>query len=70
MDIEIRCNGCLKSPGDIPEFVDSADDEGCTPEEFVQREEGTYNPLNGHFLCTNCYIECGMPSSPTGWKAP
>jgi hypothetical protein len=28
----------------------------------VREEEGTYNPANGHFLCTHCYIAAGMPS--------
>lgn len=67
---ELRCNGCLKPPSEIPEFVTIAAEEGCTPEEFVLREEGTLNPRNHHFLCTDCYIAAGMPSSPTGWTAP
>jgi hypothetical protein len=37
---------------------------------FVINEEGTYNRENGHFLCTECYIKAGMPSSPVGWKCP
>ena len=41
-----------------------------TPEQFVRREEGTFNIENGHFLCTDCYIAAGMPSSPRGWTAP
>jgi len=44
-----------------------------TPEEvnaYVRRGEGTYNAENGHFLCTPSYIDAGMPSSKTGWKAP
>lgn len=38
--------------------------------EYIKREEGTYNPENGHFLCTPCYVKAGCPSSPRGWKAP
>lgn len=38
--------------------------------EYLRYEEGTYNHENGHFLCTPCYIEAGMPSSPRGWRAP
>lgn len=41
-----------------------------TPTSFVQMEEGTYNPENGHFLCTDCYIAAGMPTAPQGWKCP
>lgn len=41
-----------------------------TANEIVFLEEGTYNKKNGHFVCTECYIEMGMPSSPTGWIAP
>ena len=47
--------------------------EDVTPEmreRFVRNEEGTYNPVNGHFLCDSCYIKVGCPSSPTGWKCP
>jgi hypothetical protein len=39
-------------------------------EAYVVYEEGTFNPTNGHFLCDDCYIKAGMPSSPTGWKCP
>jgi len=36
----------------------------------VIREEGTYNPNNGHFLCDSCYIKAGMPTGPHGWTCP
>lgn len=39
-------------------------------QDFVRSEEGTYNPENGHFLCDECYIAAGMPSSPSGWVCP
>ena len=67
-----RCMGCGKTPEQIEEYVESAreDGNGETPSEFVTHEEGTYNPENGHFLCTACYINWGMPSSPVGWKCP
>jgi hypothetical protein len=44
--------------------------ESMTPEQVVREQEGTFNPRNGHFLCTDCYIKAGMPSSPVGWHAP
>lgn len=49
------------------------DDREITPEmreRFVRSEEGTYNPENGHFLCNQCYIVAGTPSSPSGWRCP
>ena len=64
------CAGCQKTAGQIEEYVEAAEAEGVTPEEYVRSEEGTFNPSNGHFLCTDCYINAGMPSSPTGWVAP
>lgn len=65
-----RCIGCRKEPHEIAEYVEAAADEGCTPERYVQTEEGTLNRENGHFACTECYIGMGMPSSPEGWIAP
>ena len=64
------CIKCLKGPHQIQEYIDAAASEEMTPEDFVRTEEGTYNAENGHFVCTSCYIEIGMPTSPTGWKAP
>jgi hypothetical protein len=62
-----QCQLCLAMPGEnhlstCPNYL--------TPDRYVQAEEGTLNPQNGHFLCTSCYIEAGMPSSPAGWVAP
>lgn len=64
------CTGCNKRPDQIKEYIDMADLESITPDKFVAEEEGTYNPDNGHFLCTDCYIKAGMPSAPGGWVAP
>jgi hypothetical protein len=64
------CIGCNKQPHEIDEYIEMAEAEGCTPEQFVRSEEGTFNPASGHFACTICYIEMGMPASPEGWKAP
>ena len=67
---EPLCTGCKKRPAEIQEYVDIAREEGMTPNEFVRQEEGTYNPRNGHFLCTSCYIAAGQPSTSRGWQAP
>jgi hypothetical protein len=64
------CIGCSKHPNELEEYVLIAKEEGMTPDDYVRDQEGTYNPENGHFLCTPCYINAGMPSSPRGWKAP
>jgi hypothetical protein len=37
---------------------------------YVIQEEGTYNPANGHFLCTYCYIKNGQPTGSHGWVCP
>ena len=60
------CIGCNKIPAMIQEYVVCARNNGITPDEYVRREEGTLNPDNGHFWCTECYSEMGMPSG----KAP
>jgi hypothetical protein len=39
-------------------------------EDFVRKEEGTFNQENGHFLCDPCYIKAGQPSSSSGWVCP
>lgn len=63
------CIGCGRQPSEIEEYIDNPDDDQ-DPNAYVRREEGTYNPVNGHFACTLCYVSMGMPSSPYGWRAP
>ena len=66
------CTGCNKTASEIEEYIEAAKEEDMTPDAYVREEEGTYNPTNGHFLCTSCYINAGMPSlpHPKSWKAP
>jgi hypothetical protein len=66
------CVGCNKHADELDEYIDAAreDGRGFDANKYVRVEEGTYNPENGHFLCTPCYNKAGMPSSPRGWKAP
>ena len=47
-----------------------AEEEGIPVEQYVWENEGTLNRKNGHFLCTQCYINAGMPTSPQGWTCP
>ena len=70
MSNDVRCARCRKVPHEIQEYVEMAREEGyATPEAFVRDQEGTFNSATGHFLCTECYIAAGMPSSPAGWVA-
>lgn len=66
----VICFNCYRTPEEINEYVEMADEYNTSPRLFVIHEEGTYNPNNGHFCCTECYIRIGQPSSPQGWKAP
>lgn len=70
------CQGCGKYPEELACYrVAIFDELGRAPtdqevREYVLREEGTLNPANNHFLCDECYIAAGMPSSSLGWKCP
>jgi hypothetical protein len=64
------CIGCYRLPNEISEYSKVSTQTKLEPDEFVKREEGTYNEENGHFLCTSCYIKAGQPSASGGWKAP
>ena len=64
------CIGCGSIPENLDEYAVPAREEGISPAEYVRTQEGTYNPRNGHFLCTACYVRTGAPSSPNGWRAP
>lgn len=71
MIITPHCTGCDRDAGDIPDLVEMAKiNDYPSAAAFVRGEEGTYNPINGHFLCDTCYIRAGVPSSPNGWRAP
>jgi hypothetical protein len=67
---ELVCIGCGRTPDQIPEYIEAAEECDMTPWSYVKQEEGTYNRENGHFACTACYLDMGAPSSPTGWVAP
>lgn len=72
-DIRPFCTGCKKYADQLEEYIEGAKESEQTITEFVIENEGTYNPSNGHFLCTPCYIDAGMPSNPhpqPNWTAP
>lgn len=68
------CVGCNKHPDQIaeysPGYIQEVMGRKMSADDFVRAEEGTFNRENGHFLCTDCYIKAGMPSSERGWVAP
>ena len=70
MNTGIICFKCKKKASEIEEYIEAAKKEDCTPEEYIIREEGTYNAGNNHFCCTLCYLDIGMPSRSGGWVAP
>lgn len=64
------CFVCARYPDEISEYKEMVVGTNQTCDEFVVVEEGTFNPDNNRFACTDCYIKIGMPSSSNGWKAP
>jgi hypothetical protein len=60
-----------KAVSNTPHWSELTDEAKATEvNRYVRNEEGTYNQDNGHFLCTDCYIKAGMPSSSLGWVCP
>lgn len=57
---ECKCRGCGKKANELEEYKEheaknwTADDEA--------RSDGSYNPKDGTFLCTPCYVRVGMPT--------
>lgn len=73
--VALVCQGCKKTPEQLEEVQIYLDEDGtfdgfATESEFIWNMEGTLNRDNGHFLCNDCYIQAGMPSSPFGWVCP
>lgn len=70
---EPMCPACDRLARDMTDLDDYIESTRVTPAmriAYVEQEEGTYNPLNGHFLCDRCYITLGQPSAPGGWRCP
>lgn len=64
------CIGCGKPPEAFEIYSTVYTGQEISNDEYVWHEEGTLNRKNGHFVCDQCYIDAGMPTSPEGWKAP
>lgn len=58
---ELCCRHCGRKAYEIDEYINQAAEEKTTPE-AIARTDGTYNYKVNKFLCTSCYIKCGMPS--------
>lgn len=71
---EPRCFRCCKKASELLNSAflqDYYGEGGHKPEEFVRKEDGTYNSETNTFACDACYIAIGCPTAPgQGWKAP
>lgn len=68
-DLEPYCPSCNTYAKDMSYLDDYASDYESRGD-YIRQEEGTYNPINAHFLCDYCYIKVGMPATEYGWKCP
>jgi len=57
----MKCCICGKEPKQIDEYRIEAKFLRMTPDNYVKREEGTYNAEKDTFCCTDCYIKTGSP---------
>jgi hypothetical protein len=55
------CKICRKRATELPEYVEEAKNLGCTPDEFVEQHNVTYNKYTGLFYCTRCHLMVGRP---------
>jgi hypothetical protein len=66
--LDIRCNGCKKRPDQIDDIRESASANRMTPLDYVKVLEPTFNKGNGHFMCTDCYMDAAI--TDPAWRAP
>ncbi len=57
---KLKCPCCDREPKDIAEYVEGAQADEVTPEQFAWAD-GTYSARHQLFTCTSCYIKIGMP---------
>lgn len=76
-DMQIVCFRCGRRPEEITEYqilaseINQDGHRQITAAQAVREEEGTFNPVTGHFACTECYIKIGQPSGyGQRWRAP
>ena len=66
---DLMCEVCTARPCDIYEYIQAAEDNNTTPEQYVIDQEGTYNEEQNIFWCTQCYIRIGSPPGKAGQNA-
>lgn len=55
--MNIKCLKCNKKPNEIVEYVQLAKEENITPEQFVIKNEGTFNKETGYFCAHNVILK-------------
>ena len=56
-----HCAICKKTPDAISIYVQYAEENGMSPDDYVLLNEGTFNYRNNLFYCDQCYVLIGMP---------
>ncbi len=74
---DLRCARCGNRPEDDEMYKYMAESENPSVQptveqirDYVYYNEGTLNHETGAYLCDECYIKAGMPSSREGWVVP
>ncbi|NBJ71020.1 hypothetical protein [Clostridium sp. 1xD42-85] len=57
----MHCPFCKRAPRDIPEYIEQANFNEMSPNDYVRMDEGTYHAETDLFCCTDCYIKIGSP---------
>ena len=52
------CVGCQKPPTELAEYCERYWE---IPPDVTVKDDGTYNPDNGHFWCTACFVNEKCP---------
>lgn len=51
----MKCEFCLRKPSEIEDYIVAADECDLSPNEYVKKEEGSYNRSTKTFCCPTCY---------------
>ena len=60
-DSSIICPYCKSHPSRKDEYKNDARESDLEVMEYFKSEEGTYCRFTGCYVCTECYIQIGMP---------
>lgn len=72
---ELQCCRCRRPPHKIDDYIETShllSESFDDVEEYIRKEEGTYNPSTNLFACDICYILLGQPgglTEQTRWRA-